>query len=87
MLSVKILGAGCPSCRRLESETCFALDTAQPGIAYELVKVTDYMDIVSYGILGTPALVINERVVSAGRIPKPAQIVQWAREMGEAEQG
>jgi len=81
MLTVKILGSGCPNCRRLESETRAALDGAQPGIDYEIVKVTDYMDIVSYGVMSTPALVINEKVVSAGRIPKADQIVQWAREM------
>jgi small redox-active disulfide protein 2 len=81
MLTVKILGSGCPNCRRLESETRAALDAAQPGIAYEIVKVTDYMDIISYGVMSTPALVINEKVVSAGRIPKAEQIVQWAREM------
>ena len=81
MLTVKILGSGCPNCKRLESETRTALDAAQPGIAYEMVKVTDYMDIVSYGVMSTPALVINEKVVSAGRIPKAEQIVQWAREI------
>jgi small redox-active disulfide protein 2 len=81
MLTVKILGSGCPNCRRLEAETRAALDAAQPGIAYEIVKVTDYIDIISYGVMSTPALVINEKVISAGRIPKAEQIVQWAREM------
>jgi|AMZC01.1.fsa_nt_AMZC01003320.1_2 small redox-active disulfide protein 2 len=80
MLTVKILGTGCPNCRRLEAETRAALDAAQPPIPYELVKVTDFMDIVSYGVLATPALVINETVVSAGRIPRPEQIVHWARQ-------
>jgi small redox-active disulfide protein 2 len=81
MLTVKILGSGCPNCRRLEAETRAALDAAQPGIAYEIVKVIDYIDIISYGVMSTPALVINEKVISAGRIPKAEQIVQWAREM------
>jgi small redox-active disulfide protein 2 len=80
MLTVKILGSGCPNCRRLEAETRAALDAAHPPIPYEMVKVTDFMDIVSYGVLATPALVINETVVSAGRIPKPEQIVHWARQ-------
>jgi len=82
MLTVKILGSGCPACRRLEAETRAALDAAQPEVAYEIVKVTDYMDIISYGVMSTPALVINDRVVSAGRIPKAEQIVYWARELG-----
>lgn len=80
MLTVKILGSGCPNCRRLEAETRAALDAAQPSIAYELIKVTDFMDIMSYGVMATPALVINETVVSAGRIPKAEQIVYWARQ-------
>jgi small redox-active disulfide protein 2 len=84
MLTVKILGSGCPNCRRLESETRAALDSANPSIEYEVIKVTDYMDIISYGVMSTPALVLNEKVVSAGRIPKAEQIVQWAREMHEA---
>jgi small redox-active disulfide protein 2 len=83
MLTVKVLGSGCPNCQRLESETRAALDGANPGIDYEVIKVTDYADIVAYGVMSTPALVLNEKVVSAGRIPKAEQIVQWAREMQE----
>jgi small redox-active disulfide protein 2 len=81
MLTVKVLGSGCPNCQRLESETRAALDGANPSIAYEVIKVTDYADIVAYGVMSTPALVLNEKVVSAGRIPKAEQIVQWARDM------
>ena len=83
MLTVKVLGSGCPNCQRLESETRAALDGANPSIDYEVIKVTDYADIVAYGVMSTPALVLNEKVVSAGRIPKAEQIVQWAREMQE----
>ncbi len=78
MLQIKVLGSGCPNCQRLERETRAALDTA--SIAYELHKVTDYGDIASYGVMATPALVINETVVSAGKIPKHDQIVTWARQ-------
>lgn len=81
MLIVKVLGPGCPNCQRLEQETRAALDGAYPRIEYEVIKVTDYADIVSYGVMSTPALVIDEKVVSAGRTPKAEQIVQWAREM------
>ena len=77
MLEVKVLGSGCPNCQRLERETRAALDEA--GIAYHLNKVTDYGDIAAYGVLSTPALVINEKVVSAGRIPARAKIVELAR--------
>jgi small redox-active disulfide protein 2 len=80
MLTVKVLGSGCPNCQRLEAETRAALDAANPSIVYELVKVTDYADIMAYGVMSTPALVINEKVMSAGRIPKRQQIVSWALE-------
>ncbi|MCI0711753.1 MAG: thioredoxin family protein [Chloroflexi bacterium] len=76
MLTIKVLGSGCPNCQRLERETRAALDAL--SIDYELIKVTDYADIVAYNILQTPALVINERVVSAGKIPKRSDIVTWA---------
>lgn len=78
MLSVKVLGSGCPNCQKLERETRTALDAL--SIEYELSKVTDYADIASYGVLQTPALVMNERVVSVGKIPKHGDIVTWATE-------
>lgn len=78
MLQIKVLGSGCPNCQKLERETRAALDGA--SITYELSKVTDFADIAAYGVMSTPALVINEEVVSSGRIPKHDQIVTWARE-------
>lgn len=77
MLEIKVLGSGCPNCQRLERETRAALDEA--GIAYQLSKVTEYGDIAAYGVMSTPALVMNEKVVSAGRIPARAKIVELAR--------
>lgn len=76
MIEVKILGVGCPNCQKLEAETRAALDSL--SIEYHLTKVTEYADIMAYNILQTPALVINEKVVSAGRIPKSSEIITWA---------
>jgi small redox-active disulfide protein 2 len=78
MLEVKVLGSGCPNCQRLESEARAALDGAQ--ILYHLTKVTDFADIASYGVMSTPALVLNDEVVSSGRIPRREQIIAWAAE-------
>ncbi len=78
MLHVKVLGPGCANCQRLEAETRAALEEA--GIAFELTKVTDYAEIAAYGILRTPGLVMNEQVVSSGRIPARFHIVEWARQ-------
>lgn len=78
MLEVKVLGTGCPNCKRLEAEARAALDDA--GIVYTLTKVTEVADIMTYPIFSTPALVMNESVVSSGKIPARSSIVQWAHE-------
>ncbi len=77
MLNIKVLGSGCPNCKRLEKEVRTALDDEH--IVYELEKVTEYQDIMAYQVMQTPALVINEKVVSVGRIPKRQQILEWAQ--------
>jgi small redox-active disulfide protein 2 len=76
MLTIKVLGSGCTNCKRLEQEVRAALENT--AVEYELLKVTDYGDIAAYGIMSTPGLVMNETVVSFGRIPKADQIRQWA---------
>jgi small redox-active disulfide protein 2 len=80
MLTIKILGSGCPNCRSLEAETRLVLDMMDPPIAYEIVKVTDFLEIANYGVLSIPALIMDEQLLCAGRIPKREQIAQWARE-------
>ena len=84
MLTVKILGAGCPNCKRLEAETRAALDAIEPSLDYELIKVTDFFDILAYQILSTPALVMNEQVLAVGRVPRREQIAQWALQFAGA---
>jgi small redox-active disulfide protein 2 len=83
MLTIKILGAGCPSCKRLEQEVNDTLSGL--AIDYEVIKVTDYADIMTYGIMSTPGLVMNETVLSTGRIPKRQQIIDWALQYQSAE--
>ena len=80
MLTIKVLGSGCANCKRLEQEVREALTDST--LEYEILKVTDYADISSYNILSTPGLVMNETVVSAGRIPKRTQILDWAKQFG-----
>jgi small redox-active disulfide protein 2 len=75
MLTIKILGPGCANCRKLEEVARAAVATL--GVEAEFVKVTDMSQIVSYDILKTPGLVINEKVVSSGRIPAPATVAEW----------
>ncbi|HEX5863005.1 MAG TPA: thioredoxin family protein [Casimicrobiaceae bacterium] len=73
MLTVKILGSGCANCRKLEAVAREA--AAGVGIAAEFV--TDMNAIMADDVLSTPGLVINEKLVSSGRIPSQAEIRQW----------
>ena len=75
MLTIKILGSGCANCKRLEQITRKLV--SEMALAAEIIKVTDYPEIMAYDILSTPGLVINEIVVSSGRIPAPAEISTW----------
>ncbi len=68
MPTVKILGSGCANCQRLTQLTQQALH--ELGIqAHQVEKVTDYTKIAAYGVMNTPALVVGEQVLTAGRIP------------------
>ena len=78
MLTIKILGPGCANCRRLEEVARKAASDA--NIEAEFVKVTDYQDILAYDILSTPGLVIDGKLVSAGRIPSAGDIAAWLSE-------
>ena len=72
MLKIKILGTGCPNCKRLEQETRKAVSNL--AIEAEFEKVTGYGQIMEYDILSTPGLVINEKVYSSGKIPSTHQM-------------
>jgi small redox-active disulfide protein 2 len=74
MLNIKILGTGCPNCKRLEAETRKAVEILD--IAAEFSKISDYREIMEYDILSTPGLVINEKLVSSGKIPSRAELTR-----------
>lgn len=63
---IKVLGSGCRKCIELADNTRKAL--AARGQQADIVKVTDFVDIAAYGVMSTPALVIDEKVVSAGKV-------------------
>ena len=75
MLTIKVLGPGCQNCQNLASLTERAI--ANLSIEAKVEKVTDYAEIMKYQILATPGLVINEKVVSAGRVPSEVEIITF----------
>jgi small redox-active disulfide protein 2 len=75
MLIIKILGSGCANCKRVEQIAHRVVTTM--SMEAQIVKVTDYAEIMKYPILSTPALVVNEKVVCAGRIPTDAEVATW----------
>jgi len=79
-MEIKILGMGCPKCKRLEEVAREAVAAA--GVEAEFTKVTHIGEIMNYEIMSTPGLVINGKVVSSGRIPTKAEIVEWIRQEG-----
>ncbi len=74
MLELKILGTGCKNCTTLEENTKAALK--QMGVEATVDKITDYAEIAGYGIMSTPGLVANGKVVSFGKVLKPNDIIK-----------
>jgi len=77
-MEIKILGTGCPKCKRLEQ---LAREAAQEtGIEAAFAKVTNMAQIMEYPITTTPGLVINEELKCSGRLPRKKEIVNWIKE-------
>jgi small redox-active disulfide protein 2 len=69
---VKVLGTGCAKCKALEKATQLAVD--ELGINATVTKEEDIMNIMAYGVMRTPGLVINDKVVLSGRIPSTKEL-------------
>ena len=78
MKKIEVLGPGCDNCKRLEKNAREAV--AMAGVEAEVVKVTDYVEIHAYGVMNTPGLVIDGKVVSYGRVPSAGDIALWLSE-------
>lgn len=74
-MKVKVLGTGCPKCKKLYAEAEKAI--TESGVAVELEKVEKIDEIMGYGVMMTPALVVDETVKSTGRIPSSTEIAAW----------
>ncbi|MHB9035000.1 MAG: thioredoxin family protein [Anaerolineae bacterium] len=72
---IKVLGSGCPKCQRLEELVREAVASA--GVQAKIEHVRDWQEILEYQVMTTPGLVIDEKVVCSGRLPRTAEIVAW----------
>ena len=75
MLTIKVLGSGCANCKRVEQIVHKVVE--EMTLQAEIIKVTEYPEIMKYNVMSTPGLVINEKIVSTGRIPTPAEVSTW----------
>lgn len=71
-MNIKILGTGCSKCKTLEKLTHDAV--TEMGLSVDVEKVEDIMKIMKYGVMSTPALVIDEKIILSGRVPSPTEI-------------
>jgi len=78
MIEIRVLGPGCANCKRLEQITQRVVDSL--AIEANIVKVTNYAEIVDLGVMSTPGLVINNKGVSSGRIPSMEEVEDWVKE-------
>ena len=75
MMKIKVLGPGCANCKRVEQIARREVENL--GLTAEIEKVTDYGQIMAYGVMSTPGLVIDEKVVAYGRIPTNQEVTDW----------
>ena len=78
MLEIKVLGTGCARCKELE-RMCFNI-AAENNITADIQKITELKDIMSYGIMQTPGLVINGVVKLSGKLPTTSTLLQWMKD-------
>jgi small redox-active disulfide protein 2 len=85
-MEIKVLGPGCPRCQQTEKIVKDAV--AETGVEANVEKVTDVMKIATYGVFGTPAVVVDGEVKSVGKIPKKEEIKEWlAKPLSSFEEG
>ena len=78
MKNIKVLGSGCRNCEI--TANVIAQAAKDVGVEVEIEKVTDIAEIMAYGVMSTPGVVVDDKVVHAGGIPGPDQVRAWVRE-------
>ncbi len=77
-MKIEILGTGCPKCKKLNELVEEAINDL--GVSVEIIKVTNINKMIDYGVMVTPALVIDGEVKVAGKIPNKQEVTQWIEE-------
>jgi small redox-active disulfide protein 2 len=77
-MKIEVLGPGCPRCATTEKNVKEAIQDL--GVNAELKKVTDIKEIASYGVFGTPAVVVDGKVKSVGKVPSTDEIKKWLQD-------
>ena len=75
MINIKVLGSGCTNCKNLEN-LCKEV-VAENNIEATIEKVTELKEIMSYGVMSTPGLVVNEKVIFSGKLPTKSTLTNW----------
>ena len=76
-MEIKVLGPGCAKCQQAEKIVREAV--ADAGIDADIEKVTDMMKIAGYGVMATPAVVVDGEVKSVGKVPKKQDVIAWLK--------
>jgi small redox-active disulfide protein 2 len=77
-MEIKVLGPGCPKCKKTEELIREAV--AESGVEARIVKVTDMLDIARHGVFGTPAVIVDGKVKSVGKVPAKKDVLSWIEE-------
>jgi small redox-active disulfide protein 2 len=76
-MNIKVLGTGCAKCKKTEEIVRQAV--AEAGVDAQVEKVTNLTEIVSYGVMGTPAVVVDGVVRAVGKVPRKEEVLAWLK--------
>jgi small redox-active disulfide protein 2 len=79
-MEIKVLGPGCPKCQ--QTEKIVKEVVAEAGVEAQVEKITDIMKIMTFGVISTPAVVVDGQVKSAGKVPKKKDVHLWINKKG-----
>ena len=77
-MEIKVLGPGCPKCQQTEKIVREAV--AEAGVDAQVEKITDIMKIMTFGVISTPAVVVDGQVKSSGKVPKKEEVKNWIKQ-------